>query len=297
MNIHIRLTIFILLFPLSFFANAQEAPVTLFPDGAPGALGTADKDIPKITPWLPSPEKANGTAIIILPGDGYGHLADDHEGDRIAEWCNENGIAAFVVQYRISPYYHHPAPMLDAQRAIHTVRARAKEWNIDPNKIGIIGFSAGGHLAAVTATQFDLGEGKSTDPIQRESSRPDFAILGYPVITMTDPHTHLGSRRNLLGNNPTEEMIGKMSAEKNVTPHTTPTFLFHTANDTVGIIGHRDAIAFVPFPHDGAQNDIFTVDSDDGRSIQMTLVTDYGFGILDQAYAIAATFAADPVTS
>jgi acetyl esterase/lipase len=212
-------------------ATAQQAPIPLWQDAAPGALGTADKDIPKITPWLPAKDKANGAAIVILPGGGYGGLAMDHEGKQIAEWCNENGIAGFVVQYRIAPDYHHPAPITDAQRAIRTVRARAKEWNIDPNKIGIIGFSAGGHLAATTATQFDAGEGKSNDPIQRASSRPDFAILGYPVITMTDPYTHKGSRRNLLGDNPTDEMITKMSAEKNITENTPPTFLFHTSED------------------------------------------------------------------
>lgn len=223
----------ILLVALTFInsAHAQSAPIPLWPEAAPGALGTADKDIPKITPWLP--KNPNGTAIIIFPGGGYGHLASDHEGKKIAQWCNENGITAFVTQYRIAPDYHHPAPITDAQRAIRSVRDRAKEWKINPNKIGIIGFSAGGHLAATTATQFDPGEGKSADPIQRASSRPDFAILGYPVITMTDPHTHKGSRRNLLGDNPSEEMIQKMSAEKNITPDTPPTFLFHTTEDTV----------------------------------------------------------------
>lgn len=210
-------------------AQSKENPIPLWTGDAPGAQGTDSKDIPEITSWLP--ENPNGTAIIILPGGGYGHLADDHEGKQIAQWCNDNGIAGFVVQYRIAPDYHHPAPIIDASRAIRTVRARAEEWNIDPDKIGIIGFSAGGHLAATTATQFDLGEGKSTDHIQRQSSRPDFVILGYPVITMTDLCTHMGSRRNLLGDNPSEAMIQKMSAENNVTPNTPPTFLFHTTED------------------------------------------------------------------
>lgn len=226
-----------LLFGLFSIAQADpSSPVILFPDGAPGALGTADKDIPKITPWLADPEIATGTAIVVAPGGGYGHLASDHEGKQIAEWCNANGISAFVLQYRIAPDYHHPAPILDAQRAIRTVRARAVEWNIDPQKIGIIGFSAGGHLTSTAATQYDGGNATSSDPIEQVSCRPDFAILGYPVITMTDPHTHSGSRKNLLGENPSEEMIAKMSGEKNVTPDTPPCFLFHTTEDTVVVV-------------------------------------------------------------
>ena len=214
-----------------FWASAQSPSeaIPLWAKGAPGALGTADKDVPQITPWIPA--NGNGAAIVVAPGGGYGGLAMDHEGVQIAEWCNENGIAAFVLRYRHAPDYHHPTPKLDAQRAIRTVRARAKEWGVDPAKIGFMGFSAGGHLTSTVATQYDAGEGKSADPIQRASSRPDFAILGYPVVTMTDPYTHAGSRRNLLGAEPTEEMINMMSAEKNVTADTPPCFFFHTTED------------------------------------------------------------------
>ncbi len=227
---------------LSTFAQTPSPAIPLWADGAPGALGTEDKDVPQITPWIPAKDKANGVAIVVAPGGGYGHLAVDHEGRQIAEWCNANGITAFVLRYRHAPSYHHPTPHMDAQRAIRTVRARAEEWGIDPTKIGIIGFSAGGHLTATTATQYDKGEGKSSDPIQRVSSRPDFAILCYPVITMTDPYTHAGSRRNLLGDKPSDEMIQKMSAEKNVTADTPPCFLFHTTEDPA--VPVQNAVAF-----------------------------------------------------
>ncbi len=216
-------------FTASAFAHTPGAAIPLWADGAPGAKGTADKDVPQITPWIP--KNGNGTAIVVAPGGGYGHLAMDHEGKQIAEWCNANGIAAFVLRYRHAPDYNHPYPHMDAQRAVRTVRARAAEWGVNPDKIGMIGFSAGGHLTATTVTQFDAGEGKSSDPIERVSSKLNFGILGYPVITMTDPYTHKGSRKNLLGKEPSAEMIEKMSAEKNVTTDTPPCFFFHTTED------------------------------------------------------------------
>lgn len=220
-----------LIVTLPCWAQSPGMAIPLWEAGAPGALGTADKDVPQITPWLASKDKANGVAIVVAPGGGYGDLAMDHEGAQIAQWCNANGIAAFVLRYRHAPDYHHPTPKLDAQRAIRTVRARAEEWGINPEKIGLIGFSAGGHLTATAATQFDAGEGKSSDPIQRASSRPDFAILGYPVITMTAPYTHKGSRTNLLGKTPSAEMIEALSAEQNVTADTPPCFIVHTTED------------------------------------------------------------------
>jgi acetyl esterase/lipase len=210
------------------FAGPSE-PVMLWADGAPGAQGTSDKDVPQITPWLV--DDGTGVAVLVAPGGGYGGLAMDHEGKQIAEWLNGHGISAFVLRYRHAPGYGHPYPQLDSGRAIRTIRTNAGEWGIDPLKIGMIGFSAGGHLTATTGTQYDAGDEKAKDPIERVSSRPDFLILGYPVITMTDPHTHAGSRKNLLGSAPTDAMIEKMSAEKNVDADTPPSFLFHTSED------------------------------------------------------------------
>lgn len=210
-------------------------PVTLWPEGAPGATDTGPKHTPQITPWIPA-KQSTKAAVLVAPGGGYGHLASDHEGDQIAEWLNFNGIAAFVLRYRIAPDYGHPYPHMDAQRAIRTIRSRAEEWGIDADKIGMIGFSAGGHLTATTGTQYDAGDASSSDPVEKVSSRPDFILLGYPVITMTDPHTHKGSRRNLLGDDPSPEMIEKMSAELNVDENTPPTFIFHTTEDAAVVV-------------------------------------------------------------
>jgi len=157
----------------------------------------------------------------------------DHEGHTIAVWLNSIGITAAVLKYRLGPRYHHPVELQDVTRAMRTVRARAAEWGIDPRRIGIIGFSAGGHLASTIATHFDAGDSGSADPIERVSSRPDLAVLAYPVISMTDGITHQGSRRNLLGDNPTQALVAELSNEKRVTAKTPPTFLFHTANDPV----------------------------------------------------------------
>ena len=216
----------------SSFTNAlalAQAPIVLWPDGAPGALGKDPTDVPTITPFLPLKEKATGAAVIVCPGGGYGHLAD-HEGAPVAEWLNSIGITAFVLKYRLGPRYHHPAPLEDAARAIRTIRAQAAEWKIDPKRIGILGFSAGGHLAATIATHFDSGKPGASDPIGRVSSRPDLAILIYPVITMGEK-THAGSKKNLLGDNPTPELVALLSNEKQVTAETPPTFLVHTMTD------------------------------------------------------------------
>ncbi|MFP6580921.1 MAG: alpha/beta hydrolase [Candidatus Hydrogenedentota bacterium] len=224
------LVIGIVVLSLASVACAETLePIVLWPNGAPGAEGNRDRDVPQIVPWIP--EQGNGAALVVAPGGGYGGLTDDHEGKQIAEWLNSHGIAAFVLRYRHGPHYGHPYPWLDAQRAIRTVRVLASEWGIDPDKIGMVGFSAGGHLTATMGTQNDVGDVNSQDPVERFSSRPDFLVLGYPVITMTDPHTHRGSRRNLLGTKPSAEMIEKMSAENNVTAETPPTFLFHTTED------------------------------------------------------------------
>ena len=191
----------------------DKVPVELlWPRGAPGAVGGEDADKPSLTLYLPPAARANGTAVVVCPGGGYGHLALDHEGDQIGRWLNSFGVAAFVLQYRIAPRYHHPAPIQDAQRALRTVRSRASEWRVAPDRIGIWGFSAGGHLASTAGTHFDSG--------------------AYPVISFTTEYTHRGSLRNLLGENPDPKLVESLSNEKQVTPQTPPTFLFHTNEDT-----------------------------------------------------------------
>jgi acetyl esterase/lipase len=203
----------------------------LWPAGAPGALGSEDRDKPSITIRLADPAKANGTAVIVCPGGGYGNLAMDHEGAQIAAWLNNLGISAFILKYRLGPIYHHPAPLQDAQRALRTIRSRAKEYKIDPNRIGVWGFSAGGHLASTTGTHFDDGKPSASDPIDRVSSRPDFMILAYPVISLTTEYVHKGSRKNLLGDPYDPALAEQLSNEKQVTSRTPPTFLFHTDDD------------------------------------------------------------------
>ncbi|MFO0948303.1 MAG: alpha/beta hydrolase [Planctomycetota bacterium] len=205
--------------------------VLLWPNGAPGAMGKEPADQPRLTITLPEPAKRNGTAVVICPGGGYGHLAIDHEGKQIAQWLVEHGIAAFMLEYRIAPRYHHPAPISDAQRAIRWVRANAKEFGVDPSRVGIWGFSAGGHLASTAATHFDDGNPKSADPVDRQGCRPDFAILCYPVITLKEPFAHMGSRRNLLGDSPDPALLESLCNETQVTEKTPPTFLMHTTED------------------------------------------------------------------
>jgi len=207
--------------------------IPLWPQGAPGAKGTdPDKDIPTITVWLARHETATGAAVVVCPGGGYGMLAVDHEGKQVAEWLNTLGIAAFVLKYRLGPRYHHPAMLQDAGRAIRTVRAGASRWGLDPRRVAIIGFSAGGHLASTAGTHFDAGKPDADDPIDRVSSRPDRLILVYPVIALATPFGHRGSLHNLLGENPTQELVESLSNERQVTRDTPPTFLAHTNADT-----------------------------------------------------------------
>ncbi len=222
----------LMIVPLTLCAAQEKAKIELlWPMGAPGAVGTEDRDKPSLTIYLPPSDKANGTAVVVCPGGGYGMLATGHEGKDPADWLNRHGIAAFVLRYRLGPRYHHPAPIQDAQRALRLVRSRAKEWNLDPKRIGIWGFSAGGHLASTLATHFDDGKPDADDPIERVSCRPDFAILCYPVITLRPPVTHDGSRHNLLGANPDESLVASLCNDEQVTEKTPPTFLFHTDED------------------------------------------------------------------
>ena len=214
----------------------------LWPDGAPGALGKEDKDIPTLMVYLPSPEKASGAAMVICPGGGYGGLAD-HEGSHYARWLNEQGIAGFVLKYRLgSANYRHPAMLNDVSRALRTVRARAEEWKLDPKRIGVMGSSAGGHLASTLLTHFDAGKPDASDPIERVSSRPDLGILCYPVISMGE-HAHQGSKKNLLGPNPSPELVKELSNELQVTKQTPPCFVWHTWEDKGVKI--ENALAFV----------------------------------------------------
>jgi acetyl esterase/lipase len=210
-------------------ANAQTV-IPLWSDGAPGALGKADKDTPTLTVQIADPAIATGAAMVILPGGGYGGLAG-HEGKGYADWFVTNGITCFVVKYRLgSAGYRHPIMLQDAARAVRMVRTRAAEFKIDPKRVGIIGSSAGGHLASTLLTHFDAGQADAADPIDRQSSRPDLGILCYPVITM-GANTHQGSKNNLLGKDPSPELVKLLSNELQVTKETPPCFLWHTVED------------------------------------------------------------------
>ena len=229
----IAAALFIVLLTGSWSAPAGMAQdiVELWPEGAPGAVGEGAEDTPTLAIYLPEASAANGTAVVVCPGGGYAHLAMDHEGRQVAEWLNERGSAAFVLKYRLGPRYGHPSPLLDAQRAIRYVRARASELGVDPSRIGVWGFSAGGHLAATVSTQAAPGAPDAADPLERHSSRPDFTILAYPVITMTESFAHAGSRLHLLGEDFDPDLAEQLSNEKQVTADTPPAFLFHTDDD------------------------------------------------------------------
>jgi len=210
--------------------DGQTLPLWSAP--APGSLGTDDSDIPAITVFLPRTMAANTPAVIVCPGGGYTNLASNHEGRQVASYLNSLGLAAFVLRYRLGPRYHHPIELGDAQRAIRTLRSKAGEFRLDPARIGILGFSAGGHLAMTASTHFDSGKAESADLIDRAGSRPDFTVLGYPVISMTESWTHQGSKTNLLGNNPNPDLAKSLSGELSVTQETPPTFIFQTNADT-----------------------------------------------------------------
>jgi acetyl esterase/lipase len=221
-------TLIVLLALVSVARTEDSFP--LWPEGAPGALGKSSNDIPTLTVFLPSANKANGAAIVVCPGGGYGGLAS-HEGQDYALFLNQQGVTAFVLRYRLgSQGYRHPRMLEDAQRAIRTVRARAAEWKVDPRRVGIMGSSAGGHLASTALTHFDPGSSKDPDSIERQSSRPDIGILCYAVITM-GLNTHQGSKNNLLGKDASPGLVELLSNEKQVTTNTPPCFVWHTAED------------------------------------------------------------------
>lgn len=232
---------------------AEPADLPLWPGDAPGAktpssaetiddnsgiLRIGKVQTPTIRAYLPPEDIATGAAVVVLPGGGYSIVAMGHEGYDVAKWLNSIGVAAIVVKYRVSDDaaygYQHPVPLLDAQRAIRLTRSKANEWGIDPDRIGALGFSAGGHLASTTGTLFDRKLlVRDRDDIDRLSSRPDFLILVYPVISTTKPFGHGGSKRNLLGPDPDPDLVRLLSSELNVTEQTPPTFLVHAHNDPV----------------------------------------------------------------
>ena len=222
---------------------AEPAPIKLWESGAPGTPATKPADEPVLLMTRPAADVATKTAVIVIPGGGYAGLAMDHEGTQIAEWLNSLGITAFILRYRMQGTGHmHPVPMKDGQRAICTVRARAAEWEFDPAKLGVMGFSAGGHLASTLGTHFTDGAADAPDQIDRVSSRPDFLILCYPVISLTADFAHAGSRANLLGDAPDKSLLKQLSNETQVTSQTPPTFLFHTNEDN-GVLP-ENSVAF-----------------------------------------------------
>jgi len=242
---------------LAIFAGwsfAAEAPVEEIPLWSGVAPGSEDykgeevydvrkhrgKDIgwltgvsrPTLTLYFPEPQKRTGAGIVICPGGGYKGMAIDHEGHVFAKWLCDRGVVAGVLKYRCGGGLHqHPVPLNDAQRALRTLRSRASEWNIDTDKIGIAGFSAGGHLASTAGTHVAVGDANAEDPLQRVSSRANFLVLIYPVISMQHGVTHEGSKKNLLGENPDEELVRSLSNELQVTANTGPTFLVNAYDD------------------------------------------------------------------
>lgn len=230
--------------PQSHPPNFVSEPQTfsLWEHGAPGAQGSAPEDVPTITAFVPMDPTRSGTAVLIAPGGSYHMLASNHEGRQVANWFNAMNVTAFVLKYRLGPKYHNPIELQDAQRAMRWVRAHAAQYGYDPNRVGMMGFSAGGHLTSTVGTHFDDGNPAASDPIDRVSCKPDFLILGYPVITMLPPYAHEGSVTNLLGDNSTTEQRKQMSSELHVTTQTPPTFLLSTTED--GLVPVENTVMF-----------------------------------------------------
>lgn len=216
--------------------SAQKDTIVLWPDGAPGALGKDAADIPLIICY---PAKNNPThaAVLVCPGGGYATLAMDHEGVQIAEWYNSIGVSAYILKYRVNTWDHkkygYPWAFRDASRAMRYIKYKSAGWNLDSAKIGIMGFSAGGHLVSTVGTHFDSDNSGATDPIDKLSARPAFMILCYPVISMKAPYMHSGSRENLVGKSPDSTLLISVSNETQVKPNTPPTFIFQTNEDVV----------------------------------------------------------------
>ena len=208
-------------------------PLALWPaNGVPLAVGTEAADIPTLTRFDPEPATKTGAAVVVCPGGGYNHLAE-HEGTPIARWLTRHGITAFVLKYRLGPRYRHPSMLHDVSRAIRTGRHQADFLGLDAGRVGVLGFSAGGHLAATVSTQGEAGDPRAADPIDQQDARPNVSILLYPVISLAEGYSHGGSRVTLLGEAVPAELVQSLSAERRVTARTPPTFLFHTVNDPV----------------------------------------------------------------
>lgn len=217
-------------------ANGRPIPIRLYDGKAPGALGNTPQDTPILYLMLPK-KPTTSAAILVIPGGGYQFVALGHEGFQIGEWLRDQGMPAFVLDYRVAPY-RYPVEIEDGMRAMRLIRAHAKQWGIDPNRLGVWGFSAGGHLAATLGTHCNQNdaaapEASAPDPIDRYSCKPDFMVLAYPVISMRASITHMGSRRNLLGPDPSPALVKDLSNELQVTATTPPTFLFVTQRDPV----------------------------------------------------------------
>lgn len=224
---------------------AEPEKLPLWNAAAPLSAGQTDADQPFLVVHPAAQDRACGAAFVICPGGGYGALAADHEGTQVARWCNGVGATAFVLHYRLgSKGYHHPVQLIDVQRAIRLVRSTADDHGIDPQRIGIIGFSAGGHLASMATTLFEeRPEGATSDAVDAVSARPDVAVLGYPVISLAEAHAHRGSRKNLLGPAADDDALARrLSTDGRVTAATPPTFLFQTDEDTA--VPAENAVAF-----------------------------------------------------
>jgi acetyl esterase/lipase len=227
-----RFSPFLFLFAMTVSTTLAQTVVPLWNGTAPQSHGTTPNDIPSLTVFLPESVSQATSAVVICPGGGYAGLAIDHEGINEAKWFQERGVAAFVLKYRLPTNgYRHPVPLLDAQRAIRLVRSHAADWHINTAKVGVMGFSAGGHLASTLETHFDAGNASATDTVDKQSCRPDFAVLVYAVISMKDGVTHQGSKLNLLGPNPDPALVASLSNETQVTPQTPPTLLVHAMDD------------------------------------------------------------------
>jgi len=193
-------------------STASEIIVPLWEGSAPHANGIAEIDIPALYVYLPKTTSAPTPALLVCPGGGYAGIAIDHEGHAIARWFNEKGVAAFVLRYRLPANgYRHPVPLLDVQRAMRLIRNRAAAWKINPAKLGVMGFSAGGHLASTLDTHCDTGNAMASNPVDQQGCRPDFAVLVYPVITLQESFTHEGTKTNLLGPNPDPALVKSLS--------------------------------------------------------------------------------------
>jgi acetyl esterase/lipase len=211
--------------------NSGAPSLSLYEEALAPAVAGRDMEAPALHLFPLQESKNPVPAVVVCPGGGYGGLATSHEGMEIARWLNGQGIAAFICQYRVDPY-RHPIPLEDAQQALRVVRARAEEWNVDPERVGILGFSAGGHLVSTVSTHFDSGDPASEDIVKRQSSRPDFSVLIYPVISLLPPFGHVGSGKNLLGEDGSPELAESLQNDRNVTADTPPSFLVASTADT-----------------------------------------------------------------